>query len=134
MLHFWMVDVAQDVVPAPAADPAQEAESIIAAPVEQAGVSFAYDDLKKRYALQFLSLALAWRAKGSTEQDMYCMPVQAGAVRQLRSLLSLSGPQAPAHEERPWWDDTGHGHPLATEGFKQGKSTHLLTNPFKRWC
>ena len=111
------VDGDQDVAPAPASNDAQAAAQPIAAlPAEQVGASFAYEDVKRRYAVQFFSLALASRAKESTEQPVYCMPVPAGAVRELRSLLSLVGPEQRAPEERPWWDDTGHGQPLATEG------------------
>ena len=53
------------------------------AAVEPAGaapsISFAYDDLKKRYALQFLSLALALKAEEAAEQ------------RQMSNVLHASG-------------------------------------------
>ena len=79
--------------------------------------SFAYDDLRKFYALKFLSSALASKADEAAEQrDMYCMPVPTGALKQLRSVLSLAGPKPLADQERPWWDDAGHGQLLPPDG------------------
>lgn len=110
-------DVPQDAAPAAAV----VAHGAAPAAAELAGAapdaSFAYDDLRKFYALKFLSSALASKADEAAEQrDMYCMPVPTGALKQLRSVLSLAGPKPLADQERPWWDDAGHGQLLPPDG------------------